>query len=77
MFFSQPQTSERARIVRLSEMGYPITTVLLRLYVYKYCKENHLNHQFSDEKQSHKGLRIFLKSNSTAKLKFNKFPKNK
>ena len=54
-----------SRITRLAEVGYPITPKILRLCVYKYCKENNIKHQFSDIKQiaSYKWARKFLKDN--------------
>ncbi|CAH1364933.1 unnamed protein product [Tenebrio molitor] len=60
-----------SRIVRLAEVGYPITTKILRLCVYKYCKENNIEHQFSDVKQiaSHKWVRKFLKENPTVSIR--------
>lgn len=39
------------RIVRLAEVGYPLTNKILRKCVFTFCEENNLNHPFSTEKK--------------------------
>lgn len=37
------------RIIRLAEVGYPMTKGILRKCVYNFCEKNHLPHLFSQE----------------------------
>jgi hypothetical protein len=56
-----------SRIIRLSEIGYPVTFKDLRLCVYNFCCKNNIKHQFSERKgiASHLWARKFLKENPT------------
>lgn len=51
------------RICRLADVGYPLTSKMLKLNVFKYCKENGINHRFTRESAGRYWLKGFLERN--------------
>lgn len=57
------------RIVRLAEIGYPLTSKTIRRCVFNYCKENNIENSFStmSNMAGHCWLQGFLKRNNKIK----------
>lgn len=68
---SEQEAELCTRIIRLSDIGFPLTTKILRLCVYTFCSQNNIKHQFSNIKciASHLWARTFLKKNPTISVR--------
>ncbi|XP_063219165.1 tigger transposable element-derived protein 1-like [Bacillus rossius redtenbacheri] len=51
------------RIIRLANVGYPLTSKMLKLNVFKYCRENGITHRFTKETAGRYWLNNFLARN--------------
>jgi hypothetical protein len=71
-FTSEQQEQICSRIIKLSQISYPVTSKVLRLCVYKFCCKNN-KHQFSEMKgmtiASHIWARKFFKQNPTISIR--------